>query len=301
MKKVVFLVFSLNAFCTIANSQNIFSSLDAAKHGCFGGDGGVPFTDYTLTSGTRISVINVWSGTMIDAIRIDRIDKSGKTIIGLKHGGNGGRLSSITLAYGEFINKISLRAGKAIDLLALYTNMGRKIDVGGGGGKRFDINFNEGFDGITGRSSNLLDAICFVNEPISASSTPVYIGGTGGNPFNDINMNAHISAVHIWSGSWIDAIQVDRMDQNGKTIIGQKHGGNGGTLTTINLALGEFINKITGRNGTLIDHLTFYTNYGRVFSFGGNGGNPFNDIHLNEGLKNISGRASSALDGIKFQ
>ena len=275
--------------------------VQAAKRGCFGGDGGISFTDYTLTPNTRISVINIWSGTMIDAIRIDRINEYGKTIIGLKHGGNGGGLSAITLTQGEFINKISLRAGKAIDHLTLYTNRGRNLDVGGGGGNPFSYNFNEGFDGITGRASNLLYGICFINEPISASTTPVYIGGTGGNLFNDINTNARISAVHIWSGSWIDAIQVDRMDQNGKTIIGQKHGGNGGSLTTIKLALGEFINKISGRNGTLIDHLTFYTNYGRIFSLGGNGGNPFNDIHLNDGLKNISGRASNSLDGIKFQ
>lgn len=131
-----------------------------------------------------------------------------------------------------------------------------------------------------------------------------YVGGGGGSSFDDnpTSPQGRIITICIWSGNLIDAIRVDRVNELGKVVIGKKHGGNSGKLTTIILQADEFITKIGGRSGAYIDNLTFTTNKGKFYSVGGTGGSPFveKDFYGPDALKGMSGNSGVYLDGISF-
>ena len=62
----------------------------------------------------------------------------------------------------------------------------------------------------------------------------------------------------------------------------------------INLAPNEFITRVEGRSGSLVDQLTFYTNLGKKYGpYGGPGGNPFEIAGCVGGF---AGRSGSLLD-----
>ena len=121
-------------------------------------------------------------------------------------------------------------------------------------------------------------------------------GGTGGSAFSDdLTQTSQITQISIWSGSEVDAIQTTWSKQGGSTFTGVKHGGNGGSLSTITLASGEYITRVDGRSGARTDQLTFFTNKGNKYGpYGGNGGSAFSLTNLNVG--GFLGRSGSRLD-----
>lgn len=129
-------------------------------------------------------------------------------------------------------------------------------------------------------------------------------GGGGGGAFQDNppTPNSRIYGINVWSGVLIDAIQVIYIDEFGNIIPGQKHGGNGGGLTSIILEKDEYIRAISGSSGAFLDHITFFTNKERRFSMGGEGGGYFDGVFFGyEGkLMGISGRCGALIDAIGF-
>ena len=128
-------------------------------------------------------------------------------------------------------------------------------------------------------------------------------GGGGGGAFHNFvdSCNAVVSKIQIRSGSLIDAIQVTYKLSTGQEYTAPRHGGGGGGLNviTINVDSGERIIGISGRTGSLVDQLTFFTNHGRIFGpYGGNGGGQFTVNGCL--LRGVLGRSGSLLDSIGF-
>jgi len=124
-------------------------------------------------------------------------------------------------------------------------------------------------------------------------------GGAGGTIFSDdLTETCQLIQVNIRHGSRIDGIQGVWQGLNGAVIQGVWHGGQGGTLACIKLAPGELIVRIDGRSGTRIDQLTFTTNKGNVYKYGGSGGDPFSVSDVKVG--GFFGQAGAELDRIGF-
>jgi Jacalin-like lectin domain len=99
-------------------------------------------------------------------------------------------------------------------------------------------------------------------------------GGQGGNFFVvamvfDESKHYVVSQINVWSGSYIDAIQLTYTDGESTGKIG----GSGGSLTMYNLEGGEQIIELSGRYGSYIDSLSISTNL-RTFPVLGGGGGP---------------------------
>ncbi len=121
-------------------------------------------------------------------------------------------------------------------------------------------------------------------------------GGTGGSAFSDdLTQSTQLTQISIWSGSEVDAIQATWSKPRGGTFTGAKHGGDGGSLSTITLKSDEYITRIDGRAGIRIDQLTFTTNLGNKYGpYGGGGGSEFSLTNLKVG--GFLGRSASRLD-----
>lgn len=105
-----------------------------------------------------------------------------------------------------------------------------------------------------------------------------YLGGTGGTFYNDLvvlstpTLTLHqITSLTIRSGSRVDALSYTAQSTNGEIQV--THGGTGGNPTTLNLAPGEFVNKIQACEGShsgsvRIFYASFTTNLGSILSGG---------------------------------
>ena len=107
-------------------------------------------------------------------------------------------------------------------------------------------------------------------------------GGNGGVSFDDLAASGgtvdSIKKIVIRSGTFVDNISTTYGLPSGSTFVGT-HGGGGGNASTINLAAGERVVRVTGRSGSLLDQITFETlgpNGQKTHGpFGGPGGAPF--------------------------
>lgn len=104
-------------------------------------------------------------------------------------------------------------------------------------------------------------------------------GGLGGNHFSDGQVCGEFSSddrrlleLRIRSGTLIDAIKTVYVNVLNHKIESDQHGGTGGNLSTFTLAPDEYITRISGKHGTLIDSLLVVTNKGRSKRWGGTGG-----------------------------
>lgn len=142
-----------------------------------------------------------------------------------------------------------------------------------------------------------LDKQRFMNEVVNAPGskfvthvdTTVNLGDVRGKIIlmDRMALNTEIQKLALRSGSLIDSVIVN--DQN--------YGGLGGGLSpTLNLAKGEYVNRVAVQSGSLVDHLTFTTNFGNVVDGGGAGGGH----HLLDNIKlvSITGKHGSLLDQI---
>lgn len=128
-------------------------------------------------------------------------------------------------------------------------------------------------------------------------------GGGGGGAFNELpdDCNAKIDTITIFSGGYIDGIEIEYLLSNGQKYRGGLHGKTGGGRRVIDLDAqgGEYIIAIFGRRGEKLDRLGFVTNRGRVFGdYGGLGGSFF---HVNAcHVRGIFGRSGDYIDAIGF-
>ncbi|MBU2712205.1 jacalin-like lectin [Zooshikella harenae] len=99
-------------------------------------------------------------------------------------------------------------------------------------------------------------------------------GGRGGQAFFD-NVPSDFMALHsitVCAGSVIDSIEVKYEDTSGNIHSYGKHGGNGGSCSTLDFTAGEYITSVSGKYGSILDSLVIKTNRGNVLAKGGSGG-----------------------------
>ena len=99
-------------------------------------------------------------------------------------------------------------------------------------------------------------------------------GGNGGEAFATVTApaGAHISAVHVWSGLFIDSIQFVYRDAAGQETTTDRVGGHSGIHHLFTLEADETLIGISGRHAHFIDSLRLHTNKRDSESYGGWGG-----------------------------
>lgn len=96
-------------------------------------------------------------------------------------------------------------------------------------------------------------------------TTSSKFGGGGGSAWDDDIVNhsptiVGIERIDIRHGNQVDSIQVTYRLSDGSTYTAPKHGGSGGSPSSITFASDEFIIRVEGKtNNTLVDQVTFVT------------------------------------------
>ena len=144
-------------------------------------------------------------------------------------------------------------------------------------------------------------------------------GGQGGSPFDDGELGnfirsfnplpfpilaggVQIARVRVFSGAYIDSIQVTYAPSAGITGQPGKHGGGGGARKDLLLQPGEYITEVSGRSGDYVDSLTIRTGGSRsqTMTWGGSGGSRSFDYKAPPGTQIVGfwGRSGQYLDAI---
>lgn len=219
-----------------------------------GGSGGGTFEPRDISS------IGVRSGSYMDGIVVN----------GQTFGGGGGGLQELTLAAGEYVNRVRVWEGtilappqnaaepRLVHRLEFFTNHFRFVKGGSAAGAAMNHHEVRGrLKLIGGRSGGRLDQLKLVMVPDEEPVTH-WFGGTGGG----LSVHRDIQSIALRSGNEVDGIIVD----------GQAYGGAGGGLSnTLTLADGEYINCVTVRHDHRIRRVDFYTNRGNHLGGGGGG------------------------------
>lgn len=128
-----------------------------------------------------------------------------------------------------------------------------------------------------------------------ATNTDLY-GGSGGVPFDDGTTEQLISALTVWHGDVIDAVQFGY-----GSGTGPKHGGSGGACATAVVQPGECVVGVFGSYQNVVTQLGFVIagfNSVRLF---GPFGKPSTLQFAGYGrLRSISGRSGGYVDAIAF-
>lgn len=94
--------------------------------------------------------------------------------------------------------------------------------------------------------------------------------GGGGKTFDDGIHPCGVDAISVWSGKYVDAIQVA---YEGPKDWGRKAGGGGGGRAVFTVPSGEYINEIRIWSGNVVDAIQLVTSGGTVSpKYGGDGG-----------------------------
>jgi hypothetical protein len=127
-------------------------------------------------------------------------------------------------------------------------------------------------------------------------------GGNGGANFSDTEFQSgvRITEVRVYTGNYIDAVQLGYEFQDGRTVAGPRRGGPGGRENIFRLDRDEYITGISGRYGNYIDSLTIQTNKRTSPVFGGSGGKRDYRIEVPSGYQAVgfAGRSAKYLDAI---
>jgi phage tail protein X len=137
--------------------------------------------------------------------------------------------------------------------------------------------------------------------PQQFSATEI-VGGRGGDEFADFQppAGARVAEVRVRAGDTIDALQIVYALPNGRTTMGPRHGGGGGSQTIFRLDADEYIIGLAGRHGDTIDSLSIITNRRTSTRFGGNGGDRRFRVEVPSGCyaMGFTGRAGATVDAI---
>jgi hypothetical protein len=136
-----------------------------------------------------------------------------------------------------------------------------------------------------------------------ATQTVIY-GGSGGTTFSETMQQSggRIVELHVYSGEWIDALQISYQLPDGRTIAGERYGGPNGKESVFRLNADEYITAISGRYGDYIDSITVQTNKRTSPRLGGAGGRQDYRIDIPQGSQTVgfAGRSGRYLDAISL-
>lgn len=220
-----------------------------------GGSGGKE-CKFTLEDHDYITGVRTRAGSNIDAIRFECASGRISPWFGGKGGAEAGSkfeghaLDEIECHCSRFVDKLDLKFQKLITpkpALPIFTSEYN----GGSGGHPFCDCISRKIKSICVRAGSCVDSI----RLLSSEGNPAH-GGTGGAEHTfTIDDDDEVTAVTVWSGSLIDAIQFDT--RKGKTS--GKYGGPGGVQHYIkppDSSMG--LVGVAGREGGLVDGLQFY-------------------------------------------
>lgn len=127
-------------------------------------------------------------------------------------------------------------------------------------------------------------------------------GGSGGTAFSDLDVpqGARVVEVHVYSGRYVDAVQMQYALPDGRVAAGPRHGGPGGTLSVFRLDSDEVILALSGRYGDYIDSIRIHTSKRTSPLLGGSGGRQDYRIEVpaNSQAVGFTGRAARYLDAV---
>lgn len=145
------------------------------------------------------------------------------------------------------------------------------------------------FAGFFGRAGSYIETIGIMwydkEEKVYGEGEEAGRQDGEGTPFEDtaIPAGAHISAIRIWEGTYIDAVQIVYTLSDGSIQYGTKHGGSGGTMIEFVLIDGEYVTGISGMFGDVIDSLTITTNLVSA-QYGGPGGSTPYELYVSQSI-----------------
>ncbi len=133
-------------------------------------------------------------------------------------------------------------------------------------------------------------------------ATTAIQGGKGGSPFAEMQIpeDARILQINVFSGDWVDAVQIIYILSDGRTLESPRYGGRNGDRHVFNIDSDEYIVGVSGRYGQYIDSLRIHTNKRTSPVFGGRGGDRAYNIELPSGnyAVGLVGRSGNFLDAI---
>ncbi|XP_059638060.1 agglutinin-like [Cornus florida] len=273
--------------------------------GPYGGSGGEKWDDGTYNT---IRELVIYSGEEIYSIQVVYDDIEGKPVSKLRHGGNGGFPNMVKLDYPtEYLVSISgchSSVSPVVNSLTFQSNIKQYGPYGKEGGTRFESRLDSGkIVGFFGNKGNVLDSIGVYIKPIQAAIPVGPFGTTGGQQWDDKTYST-IRKLIIYSGWVIDSIQVIYDDFEGKPVSGQKHGGDGGQLSTVTLEYpDEFLVSIWGYYGQVgtmvaIRSLGFQSNKKTYGPFGVEDGEKFEIASIDGKIIGFHGRSHDYLTAI---
>jgi hypothetical protein len=276
-----------------------------------------------------LSGIQVRHGIFVDAIKFRYRDtlNNAQRWSSWVGGGGGGPENEFLFNVGEKLFRVDIRGGDNIDQITFTTSTGRTYGPWGGSGGSVE-SYVTGFglngerreiNGLSGGSAGtpdiclnwikLIDYLpCQTCGSTTETESHVGWGGWGGGTFALLPMADEVLAgLQVRSDVHVNAIRLNFFSpSDGLTRWTGWAGGGGGFLRPeLHFNPGEFLVKIDGRVGEVIDGLRFTTNQGRVYGYyGGSGGIPFEwgaRVHggLSRRVSGITGRSGAELDRLE--
>lgn len=222
-----------------------------------GGTKGRAFDDLKKISGNVFNIhsIAISSGNQVDSIQVTYLLKNGSLYKAPKHGGSTHNPSRISLASDEYVAKIEgTTSGSLINQLAITTKRPNELQTrvyGPFGKTAGDQNFTltESFIlGFLGSSSDHLNSIgVYCLAPVKLGDTfGWYSLGFTEHPDGKFPPVVKVSKILVYHGWVIDSLQFQYALHGGGKRMGEKHGGNGGNLTAIQLSQDEQLIGVEG-------------------------------------------------------
>ena len=221
------------------------------------------------------------------------------------------------LAPGEYIQSVTGRAGDLIDYICFTTTTGRTQAFGSStGGDPFNLSVPgqvvKGFTvGFGGHLHNIGAHFGPVYAPPVRSAT---FGKTHGDTQQFDDVKGVLAGQTFWRLSELRVIHDGSLvygvnaiyDVNGTQVDGGAHVGTEMKMGVMNHSIalppGTSIVGVSGRNGDVMDHVSFTLNNGMTYSFGGAGGSDAWTVPIPAGkeLKAVAGGFGGHIHNLAF-
>lgn len=303
-----FLLFQIT-FASTADSRPLI------KSHAEGGDGGSSFDDLKSMPGNASIVgvrsINITSLYQVDILQVTYLLSNGALYTAPPRGNISIFVpDTINFARGEYIEKIEGKTdGKQVDQLTItiYNPKNYQRRVYGPFGKTGTQNFSFAghMIGFHGSSGNIINNIgVYVLKHVHQKIAFV---GEGGNRFDD-NPDSFfppvikLTKLFIYHGDSVDSIQAEYQLLGGSTVLGKKHGGDGGTLSIVCITPGEHIVGLKCKSrGDFVDQITIFTakrDNGTITHYGPFGKYGGDSYYIYGNILALIGKEGDYMDGI---
>ena len=164
----------------------------------------------------------------------------------------------------------------------------------------YDLNATKQFTVLTLNSINNGTPVL----EYSVSTSPAW-GGGGGGPFDDVTITSYIqnhtriTSLALSTSRMV--VQISTTYQNDLRSWIDTHGGNDGSqVAPLQLLPNQFITRVYGRSGALVDHINLVITDGRSIGGGGSGGGAYDwSVPTGSFVLGFRGRSGSMLDQIQ--